>query len=73
MFVHDLRQSIGIVLLAAETLSRCLEQGSPEEIEFLKTIDNAGKRTMQLLTDFGEHFEDEADSPIGDPPKGIDL
>jgi signal transduction histidine kinase len=64
LFVHDLRQSLGIVF-SAEAVLRRRGQIAPEDEEILNMVRDASKRAVGLLTEFAIPMDGEITLPIG--------
>lgn len=67
-FVHDLRQSVGIILSAEKLLRRKMQSPS-EDIELVDAIHTASQHIASLLADFAHPFESENPSNATTPPE----
>ncbi len=68
LFIHDLRQIIGIVY-SAEGILRKTHEDDPEDVEVLDMIRKATQRGIRLLTDFAQPFDAGITLPVGNPPE----
>lgn len=67
MFIHDLRQVIGLVY-SAEGILRKIHEDDQEDVEVLNVIRNSTQRGIRLLTDFAQPFDAGITLPMGNPP-----
>ncbi|MGE5222128.1 MAG: hypothetical protein ACM3PY_06805 [Omnitrophica WOR_2 bacterium] len=68
MFIHDLRQVIGIIY-SAEGILRKTHEDNQEDVEVLDMIRRSTQRGIRLLTDFAQPFDAGITLPIGNPPE----
>ncbi|MEW5871247.1 MAG: hypothetical protein AB1894_18390 [Chloroflexota bacterium] len=66
-FVHELRQSIGIIYYA-ETLLRRGETSSEDASAVLDSIHKANQRAIKLVTDLAQPFDRGITLPLNLPP-----
>ena len=63
LFVHDLRQSLGIIYSAESLLRRKISED--EDVEILNMIRSANKKAVSLITEFAQSIDGEITLPIG--------
>ena len=68
LFVHDLRQSLGIIYSAETLLRRKITED--EDIEILNMIRSANKKAVNIVTEFAQPLDGDPTLPVNTSSPG---